>query len=91
VRIPNNALAFRPPRDVLQAIDEVEPTTMDTPPAASGGIGRARQVWRYDGKRFTPVAVSIGLSDDAWTEMIAGPLHDGDALATQAALRRVSR
>ncbi len=69
IRIPNNALAFRPPNDVLKVI---------------GGESRPRDVWRYDGKHFTPVAVHVGLADDQWTEVVSGQIKDGDALATAA-------
>ncbi|MBZ5560702.1 MAG: efflux RND transporter periplasmic adaptor subunit, partial [Acidobacteriia bacterium] len=89
VRIPNNALAFRPPNDVLQAIGGVEPEVKDTAPPAGGVETRTRDVWRYDGKRFTPVAVHVGLADDRWTELVSGQIKDGDALATSARVRGI--
>jgi HlyD family secretion protein len=89
IRIPNNALAFRPPNDVLQAVGGVEPEVKDPAPQA-GDESRPRDVWRYDGKHFTPVAVHIGLADDRWTELVSGQVHEGDTLATGASLRRSS-
>jgi HlyD family secretion protein len=87
-RIPNSALAFRPPPEVLQAIGEAEP---------SGGEGggpndRAlRAVWEYDGKRFTPIEVRAGVADDGWTELVSGSIRPGDALVTSAVLQRRHR
>ena len=49
VRIPNSALSFRPPPDVLSLIGEPEARM---PNAKEQG---AREVWEYDGRRFTPI------------------------------------
>jgi HlyD family secretion protein len=76
VRIPNSALAFRPPPDVLKALGEAEPSIKD-------GV----EVWEYDGQMFTPIAVHTGLADDTWTELVDGSLRPGDALVTRATLR----
>jgi HlyD family secretion protein len=90
VRIPNRALTFRPPPDVLEALDEAEPST---PPAAARvdtGNGRSSDLWEYDGKRFTPVVVHLGIADDNWTELLSGSIHPGDVVVTSAAVRRRS-
>ena len=85
VRIPNSALSFRPPSEVLTAIGEPEP-------AIAHGAGQSlREVWEYDGKRFTPIEVHAGLADGGWTELLGGNVRAGDALVTSAALRRRSR
>ena len=85
VRIPNSALSFRPPSEVLTAIGEPEP-------AIAHGAGQSlREVWEYDGKRFTPIEVRAGLADGGWTELLSGNVRAGDALVTSAALRRRSR
>ena len=77
VRIPNNALSFRPAPAVLSAVRE---TTAQLPAAQS-------RVWRYDGKQFTPVEVRVGLADNEWSELVSGPLHPGDAVVTEASVR----
>jgi HlyD family secretion protein len=82
VRIPNLALAFRPPADVLTAIGETETpieqaTTDDT-------ASRVRHVWRYDGSRFSAIAVRTGLGDGEWTELVDGRVHAGDRLVVKA-------
>ena len=85
VRIPNSALSFRPPPEVLKAIGEPEP-------AIAHGAGQSvREVWEYDGKRFMPIEVHAGLADGGWTELLSGNVRAGDALVTSAALRRRSR
>jgi HlyD family secretion protein len=87
VRIPNGALAFRPPPEVLQAIGEVEP--------AAPGVGEydraLRAVWEYDGRRFKPIAVRAGIADEGWTELVSGSIRPGDALVTSAVLQRRHR
>jgi HlyD family secretion protein len=80
VRIPNGALAFVPPADVLQAVGE-------TGVNGSSSGAEARRVWTYDGKRFTPIAVRVGLADEQWTELLSGSVHPGDTLVTNAMLR----
>ena len=76
VRIPNSALAFRPPPDVLNALGETEPSIPETSP----------EVWEYDGQQFTPIAVQTGLADTRWTELLNGAIRPGDALVTRATL-----
>jgi HlyD family secretion protein len=83
VRIPNAALSFRPPQQVLDALGEPNADS----PAIRARDTDTRQVWRYDGTRLTPVAVHPGLADDNWTELIGGPVRPGDALATDAIVK----
>jgi HlyD family secretion protein len=91
VRIPNRALAFRPPPDVLRALGEAEPATPDTNGVSDNSGARPSDVWEYDGKRFTPIVVHTGLADDQWTELLSGSIHAGDTLVTSAVLRLRSR
>jgi HlyD family secretion protein len=71
VRIPTSALSFRPPADMIGA-----KVTTDAADASR------RVVWEYDGRRFIPEEVHVGLADDRWTEMVDGVLHAGDAPVT---------
>lgn len=87
-RIPAGALSFRPSADVFQALHEGEPNGTHAENASGSGTGRSREVWVYDGKRLTPVAVRVGLADSLWTELLSGPIHPGDALVTSAVLSR---
>jgi HlyD family secretion protein len=85
IRIPNGALAFRPPPQVLQSLGE--PGIAAETTSRTDGDGRVGHVWRYDGSQFTPVAVRTGLADDGWTELVSGPLRSGDLLVTGASVR----
>jgi HlyD family secretion protein len=75
IRIPMDALRFAP-RGVQPA------------PAAAGvaqdqhGPGRPARVWTVSAGSLQPVAVTIGLDDGTWAEMISGGLQSGDALVT---------
>jgi HlyD family secretion protein len=87
IRIPNSALAFRPPADVLAAIGEVEPRP--SPEGVSNSAVRA--VWEYDGRQFTPIAVHAGVADEWWTELLSGSIRPGDVLVTGAVLQHRHR
>ena len=90
IRIPNAALVFRPSQEVLRAIGE------PVPPASNGMTvadvsTKSHDVWKYDGKRFKPVAVQVGLADDHWSELLSGSIHPGDVLVTSASLQQRPR
>jgi HlyD family secretion protein len=80
VRIPNTALSFRPPPDVLKAIGEREPVIAH---AKEQGL---REVWEYDGRQFKAIGVHAGLYDDGWTELVSGDVRAGDVLVTSASI-----
>ena len=85
VRIPNAALSFRPPPDVLDALGQ----TSDVPAmlgAEALDHSPSRRVWQYDGRQFMPLAVRTGLTDDRWTEFLAGPLRPGTVVVTSASI-----
>jgi HlyD family secretion protein len=89
VRIPNNALTFRPTQEILEAIGQPDPK-LETLRVANEntvpqGAGRGF-VWRYERDRFIPIAIRTGLADDRWTEVLAGDVKPGDQLITTAAL-----
>ena len=42
------------------------------------------QVWRFAGNRLTPMAVRLGITDGAWTEVLDDDLHVGDQVVTNA-------
>jgi HlyD family secretion protein len=90
VRIPNTALSFRPPADILDSSGGIETTDGS---ASAGGRSDQKpvEVWAFDGRRFRSIRVIPGLADERWTELVAGPVHVGDALVTAAALERHHR
>jgi HlyD family secretion protein len=83
IRIPNVALLFRPSLDLLKAVGEAAPANLKGPSTGSGDED-FEQVWQYDGKKFTPVPIRLGLSDAQWGEEISGPLKEGDLVVTNA-------
>jgi len=89
IRIPNNALSFRPSSAVFEAIGQDPPVLESTEAGQKRGASgaRAAYVWRYDGAKFVPVKVVAGLSDDRWTELVSGEVHPGDLLVTNATTR----
>jgi hypothetical protein len=76
---------------VLRALAEPEPLRADLETAANVDNTTSGEVWEYDGKRFTPIAVRIGLADNQWTELLSGSIRPGDVLVTSASLRQRSR
>jgi HlyD family secretion protein len=76
VRIPNNALSFRPPAQLLGAATGAAAAT---PEGSSADLAR---VWLYNGTQFTPLDVHVGLADGQWTQLQSGPLKPGDAVVT---------
>ncbi len=88
IRIPNNALSFRPSPAALEAVGQ-------EPPAGAAGderpVGprasktpRPVYVWKFEDGEFVPVAIETGLSDEKWTELVSGSLRPGDVLVTAA-------
>ena len=88
-RIPNAAVSFRPPAAVFTALGQKEPPV---PTASFPTDGqKPRELWRWDGTRFEPLLVQIGLSDGQWTEVTKGAIRPGDLVVTNAVLRKRSR
>jgi HlyD family secretion protein len=84
LRVPNNALAFRPTPDQLErtgqsSLEVPVPEPMDDPVK-----GRAGYVWKFEGGRFVPLEVRAGVSDETWTEILSGDVKIGDRLVTGA-------
>jgi HlyD family secretion protein len=70
LKVPNAALRFRPPPEVAVR----EATAAEAPVKGAPGI-----VWveNQDGAA-TPVRVGLGASDTSASELLAGPLNEGD-------------
>jgi RND family efflux transporter MFP subunit len=91
IRIPNNALSFRPDRKVLDEIGQPDPPLDAVGPSGvekASRRGRVAHVWRYENGRFAPVTVEIGIADDEWTELVNGPIQAGDQLVTRAVVTK---
>ena len=90
VRVPNNALSFRPSQAMLDVTGQSD-MVVESPTAAETGAAakdRTMHVWRFENNKFVPVAVMPGLSDDQWTEVVSGEVKNGDTLVTSAVLKK---
>ena len=87
LRIPNAALTFRPPDDVLAALRQT------IAPVATGAAPdpAVRRVWRYDGAQFMPVEVRTGITDGEGMQALGGALREGELLVTSASIGRGER
>lgn len=83
-RIPNNALTFRPSAPVLKKLGQPDVSASDASTNVDASTARPRSVWRFDGRRFTPVTVRVGLADDRWAELVGAGVRPGDVLVTRA-------
>jgi hypothetical protein len=81
--VPNEALSFSPPRELLDAIGETRVPSMAFSANPDAPLS---QVWTYDGCEFTAVRVRTGYRDGRFTELVDGPLHPGDRLVTGASM-----
>jgi HlyD family secretion protein len=96
LRLPNAALRFHPLPDQVRPQDRkiVEGLPDDTK-QANGSRSSAvaddedqdrsktrRYVWVIDGSVLAAVEVHIGLSDNKYTEIVSGELHEGQELVT---------
>jgi HlyD family secretion protein len=86
VRLPNNALSFRPSPALLERTGQEDLVVHGTGSQNAPGDRKAHvsQVWRFENNKFVPVDVVTGLADDRWTELISGPVQAGDQLVTNA-------
>jgi HlyD family secretion protein len=87
VRIPNNALVFAPSPEVLAEVGQTPPVLDRDDEVAKDKATRRGRVWRFENDRFVPIAVEVGIADDAWTELVSGEVHPGDRLLTAAAVQ----
>jgi RND family efflux transporter MFP subunit len=88
VRIPNNALSFRPSVDVLQAAGQKPPTLKQIESAAQQVANRPAYVWKYENGQFVPVLIQVGLADEQWTELLSGDVRPGDRLVVAAGIAK---
>ena len=88
VRIPNNALVFAPSAEVLAEVGQTPPVLEPAGEAAKERATRRGRVWKFENKRFVPIAVEVGIADDTWTELVSGDAHPGDQLITAAAVQK---
>jgi HlyD family secretion protein len=82
VKIPNAAMRFTPnvpPAQLQQLYRQHQIPAV----ATSSHLGGWQVVWRLEGEsRLRPVAVQVGITDYASTQLVAGDLKAGDELVT---------
>jgi HlyD family secretion protein len=89
--VPASALRFKPTAEVLAALGGTAGAatapagaTTATPAAGQAGVGRG-SLWRYDGMAIASLKVTTGISDGVTTEIVGGPIAEGDAVVTSVA------
>jgi len=91
--VPNTALRFRPPDEILQAslpqgASSAGPAPQGPPQQGRGqrsrGVSNKREVWVLRGESLERVAVTTGITDGSVTEIVEGALQPGDALVIEA-------
>lgn len=93
LRVPNAALRFRPPPEMLAALGRGSASPVrvagrdgggggsrgaSSPDASAGG----RSLWVLRDGKPAPAQVTVGVSDGTFTEVLSGPLQPGDAVLT---------
>ncbi|MGH7815182.1 MAG: efflux RND transporter periplasmic adaptor subunit [Candidatus Binataceae bacterium] len=72
VRVPLDALRFTPPGTPARPSDLLD----------ASGKPHQTQVWMRSGAGIQPAAITIGLNDGRWAELLYGKLHSGDRVVT---------
>lgn len=71
MRVPDDALRFVPPGERAQPAAE-----------ADASFPRKGRVWVLNGGGIRSVAITIGLDDGRWVEVLSGDIHPGDQVVT---------
>jgi HlyD family secretion protein len=101
LRLPNAALRFRPPANLLASAEGAGGARGANPggrPATGSGAAGpprlpragseardARTIWVLRGEKPAPVRIRVGISDGAVTEVVEGEIQAGDKVITDAA------
>jgi len=90
LRVPNAALRFRPPADLIAAPDG---GTSGAPGRREGrenregrrkGADAGRQVWVLKAGKLQPLTLQTGVTDGTFTEVTGGGLNEGDLVVTES-------
>lgn len=83
VRLRNAALRFEPDTQLLTRIGVKDPWQ-----TVSSQDPNRKKVWVLRDGKPVPVAVSTGVSDGTWSELVEGDVRPGDVLITDMTLNR---
>ena len=76
IRVPDQALRYVPAAAAARA--PTQTAAAPAPKAAPGTQARQGQVWVLAGGKPQRIAVTLGLDDDSFTEIVGGDLKPGD-------------
>jgi HlyD family secretion protein len=88
--VPNVALRFTPPvPEKKKSVRDLAGMLLPTPPGGKGAPGTSNitkedgtgKVWRLKDDHLVPVSVTVGATDETWTEILKGDLDPGMVLA----------
>jgi len=82
LRVPNAALRFRPPEDLLPRAGKEGAGREDAPKGEAVepvDAATRRTVWVLRDGKPSPVPVEVGITDGSHTEVASGPIAAGDA------------
>ncbi|HSM92393.1 MAG TPA: efflux RND transporter periplasmic adaptor subunit [Anaeromyxobacteraceae bacterium] len=86
LRVPNAALRFRPPADLVAPRGAAAArkgndasAAPGAAPRAEGGDASRRVVWRLVAGKPQPTSLQVGVTDGTVTEVLSGELSPGDA------------
>jgi len=77
LRVPNSALRFRPPPELMQGLPQ-----RGVGKSPEGNAPDRRTVWLLRGEAPEVVSLKIGISDGSVTEVVEGEVRAGDRLIT---------
>ncbi len=80
LRVPNAALRFRPPPDVVK---KKAPADGEKKERRERGPSDEKTVWLMKGEELEPRKVKVGITDGSVTEVLAG-LSEGDVVVTES-------
>ena len=74
LRVPAAALQFTPAADVVTRFGGTSPPV---------DAGRSSTVWTFNGRTLSPAAVTTGITDSVYTEILAAPFAEGTPVVTR--------
>jgi HlyD family secretion protein len=77
VRLRNAALRFEPDAQLLTRIGVKPPAQSNSPRDPNG-----KELWVLRDGKPVPIAVSVGVTDGTWSELVQGDVRPGDLLIT---------
>jgi HlyD family secretion protein len=84
LRLPNAGLRYRPDAAASGAPAAPRPPALGPKVSARALQGNQRKIWVLRGFEAVPVDIEIGLTDGSVTEVLSGPLKEGDHVVTES-------